>query len=122
MTDVVRRAVFSPVHLGIILLTLVTAVIHTMLATRVPGTGGLLFLLDAVVYVLLLVGMFAPIPALAGRRPLVRLLLIVWTVATIVAWAISGKGRNAVGYTDKLVELALVALLMLDAARARSSG
>jgi hypothetical protein len=119
VTDVARRGTLTPIAVPIIVLTLITAGIHAMLSTRAPGTSGLMFLVCAIGYVVLLVLAYAPIPALAGRRVLFRSLLAVWTVGTIIAWAISGMGRNTLGYTDKFLEVVLAVLLVLDIRRSR---
>jgi hypothetical protein len=123
MTDLARQTTIGPVRAAIILLTLITAGIHGYLGTRAPGLLGNAFLLDAVVYVLLLAALLAPGPeALRRARPTTRVLLLLWAVATLLAWLVSGRGRNPLGYLDKLVEMALVVLLGLDVAQARRQG
>jgi hypothetical protein len=90
---------------GVIMLTLLTAAIHASL-------GGLLFTLNAAVYLSLAVAMI--LPAIAPFRWLARLALIGFTIATIVGWLLFGA-RFQLAYIDKAIELALLCFLAIEA-------
>ncbi len=102
---------FRPLGLGIIVLTLTTAAIHLYL-----GSLGLpMFVLNGLGYLALLTALYAPIPGLAPYKNLVRWALIGYTALTIVLWLfITGGASTTLGYADKVVELVLITLLLLD--------
>ena len=60
-----------------------------------------------------------PIPRLRRFRGVARLALIGYTALTVVLYFIEAPGM-AIGYADKAIEVALVALLLADAYRERS--
>ena len=99
---------------GIVLLTLATAVIHLQLAFPDPG-----FILNGLGYLALLAALYLPVPRLGHRRNVVRWVLIGYTALTILLWVLLGA-RTPIGYVDKAIEVALIALLLLEAARSRS--
>ncbi len=99
---------------GIVLLTLATAIIHLQLAFPDPG-----FILNGLGYLALLAALYLPVPRLAHRRNVVRWVLIGYTALTILLWVVLGA-RTPIGYVDKAIEVALIALLLLEAARSRS--
>ena len=101
----------TPVQIGIILLTLATAIIHLSLF---PDP---VFMLNGLGYLGLLAAYFLPIPFLAGRHKLVWWGLLGYTLLTIVLWIVLGDKSwpaGAVGYAAKAVEVILVALLWVD--------
>ena len=100
-----------PVMSGIILATLITAVIH--LALGIP-----LFILNGLGYLVLLVLLYAPLPALARFQPMVRYVLIGYTVLTIILYFVMAP-LMALGLITKAVEVVLVILLVIEASRAR---
>ena len=112
------RSQMGAVQVGIILLTVATAVIHLYLSTQIIAMGmdGTLFILNGLGYLALLAGLFLPIPIVKEYRPVVRILLIVFTLITIFAWVAMGM-RNTWGFADKAIEIALVVLLWLDRSR-----
>jgi hypothetical protein len=93
---------------AILILTLATAAIHASL-------GGTLFLLNAVGYTTLAIVLLLPGPV---RRVhwLARLALLGFAATTILAWVFLGA-RFPLAYLDKAIELALVALLVVEIAR-----
>ncbi len=96
-----------------IILTVGTALIHLYLGLR----GGVpLFVLNGLGYLALLAALTLPIPRASGYRDLARRILIGYAALTVFFWIIVGA-RTPLGYADKLVELALVALLLLEARR-----
>ncbi|MBE0698752.1 MAG: hypothetical protein IH586_17675 [Anaerolineaceae bacterium] len=108
----------GPVQIGIILLGLATAYIHLYLSTELIANGmnGTLFILNGLGYQALLAGLFLPIPIVKNYRPVVRILLIVFTLVTIIGWIAVGS-RDAWGFVDKAIEVGLVILVWLDRSR-----
>jgi hypothetical protein len=107
----------QPIDIGIILLTLATAVIHFTLVF--PST---LFILNALGYLALLAALYLPIPGLPFNKDMVRWALIGYTAVTIFAWFFMGGSRIPLGYITKVIELALIVLLVLKGrADARSA-
>ena len=102
-------------RVGIIVLTLATALIHLQLAFPDPA-----FILNGLGYLALLAGLSLPLPQLARRRNAVRWTLIGYAALTILLWILFGE-RTPVGYTAKTFEVALILLLLVDASRSRSS-
>ena len=89
---------------AVVMLTLLTAAIHASL-------GGVLFTLNAAVYLALAVAMI--LPAIAPFRWLARLALIGFASATIAGWVLFGA-RFQLAYIDKAIELALLAFLAIE--------
>lgn len=105
----------STTRLGIILLTVATATIHLYLGL----TAGLPpFILNGLGYLALVTVLYAPIPQLAPYKKIVRWVLIGFTALTIVLWIAIGE-RTFIGYLDKLIEVALISLLLLERRRQR---
>lgn len=111
-----QRSVFGPVQIGIVILTLATALIHFSL-NFLMGKLDVLFTLNGLGYLSFLAALFLPLPLISRYRPVVRILFIVYTLVTIAMWIAFGQ-RDFLGYTDKAIEVALVALLVLDRSRA----
>jgi hypothetical protein len=101
-----------PIRLGIVALTIATAIVHLYL-----GLQGLpLFVLNGLGYLTLLAALCLPIPQLAPYKNAIRWLLVGYTVLTIVLWlVITGGASNATGYIDKVVEALLIVLLIAEA-------
>jgi hypothetical protein len=110
-----RRSMFGPVQIGIIVLTLATAMIHFAL-NFMMGKLDILFTLNGLGYLVLLAALFLPLPLVRRYRSLVRIVFIVYTLVTIAMWAAFGM-RDVLGYTTKAIEMALVALLVVDRSR-----
>jgi hypothetical protein len=106
----------SPLHYGIIFLTVATALIHILLAFQFEGGPDPLFILNGLGYLGLLVLLYAPVDSLSRYRWMVRWVLIVYTALTVVLWVFIGA-RNGIAYLDKLIEVALIVLLWLDSQR-----
>lgn len=88
---------------GTVVLTLITAYIHSTL-------GGLMFTLTALGYLAFAIAMVIPLPLAARFRWLVRLGLLGFTLATIVGWVLIGA-RYDVAYLTKADEVLLVVFL-----------
>ena len=110
---------------GIFLLTLATASIHLFLAfTAIPyfglNFGVILFILNGLGYLGLLAAVQLPIPQLARFRSAARWTLVAYATLTIVLWLIMAPLYDIIGYVDKAIEVALIALLLADAYTASS--
>jgi hypothetical protein len=92
---------------------------------RPPGGGGpsimsmlpvplpVLFLLNFVGYIVLAIALY--LPALQRYRQVTRWVLIVYTAITVILWFLFTGGRfDIIGYSDKIVEIALIVLLLID--------
>jgi hypothetical protein len=102
VSDVVIRAAIAG-------LTIATGYIHLTL-------GGLLFTLNAVGYFTAAVAMVVPLALAVRFRWFVRVGLIGYAATAIVAWAIMGPYFQ-LAYIAKAIEIALIALLVIDFAR-----
>ena len=100
-------------RLGIIVLTVATAAIHLYLGLTV---GLPPFILNGLGYLALLTALYAPISQLASYKGTIRWVLVGYTALTIVLWVAIGE-RTLIGYLDKLIEVALITLLILEQRR-----
>jgi hypothetical protein len=101
-------------RVGIVLLTLATALIHLQLAFPDPA-----FILNGLGYLTLLAALYLPVGWVERYRHLVRWVLVGYTALSILLWIFLGA-RTPIGYIDKVIEISLIALLLLDARSARS--
>lgn len=99
---------FGGLQIVILLLAAATAAIHLWLGV-VAGLP--LFLLNAAGYLALAAALY--LPPLRPYQQWVRWTLIAFTAVTVLAWVFIGE-RSAIGYIDKLIEVALIVLLWLD--------
>ena len=99
----------DPLRIGVIVLTVGTALIHLYLGLQ----GFPLFILNGLGYLGLLAALVLPIPGISNYRSLTRWVLVGYTALTIFLWILVGA-RNPIGYTDKIIEIVLVALLVLE--------
>ena len=104
----------DPILIGVIVLTIGTALIHLYLGLQ----GFPLFILNGLGYLTLLAALTLPIPRISDYRSLTRWVLAGYAALTVFLWILVGA-RNFIGYTDKVIELALISLLLLDARRRR---
>ena len=130
---------FGALQIAICVLALATAVVHiylgvithVMIATQPEATaaaGGAaalgffaaLFYLDGLGYIVLTAALYHP--RLARFRRLARWALIALTAATIVAYFALIQGQyDAMGIGDKLVEVVLIVLLVVEGRRDRTA-
>jgi len=130
---------FGAVEVAICVLALATAVVHIylgvithiMVATQPEATaaaGGAtalgffaaLFYLDGLAYIVLTVALFHP--AFARFRRLTRWALIALTAATIIAYFALIQGHyDALGIANKINEVALIVLLVVEGRRDRTA-
>jgi hypothetical protein len=98
----------------IIILTLITAAVHLSFFISDPS-GGLIYGLNALGYVLLLALLYLPIPSLTPFHTIVRRLLMGFTALTIIAYLIFGVVNHEwtvpLGPIDKVIEVILIGLL-----------
>ena len=99
----------GPLQIAIILLTLATAIIHIVLA--IPKSL-VLFYLNGIGYIVLVIALY--LPQFRKQQGLIRWVLIAYTAVTIIAWVPNGA-RNMIAYIDKLIEVALIVLLVIEA-------
>ena len=109
MVDGRRDTVSIALRAGIVLLTLSTAYIHYTL-------GGMMFMANALGYLVLTVAMIAPLPIASRYRWLIRAALIVFALATIGGWLMFGA-RYWLGYLAKAIEIGLIALAGIEMIR-----
>ena len=137
MTLPSRTTGFGPIQVAICVLSLATAAVHiylgvitqAMVATQPEATaaaGGAaalgffaaLFYLDGFAYIVLTAALYHP--ALARFRRLTRWALIALTAATIVAYFALIQGHyDAMGIGDKIAEVVLIVLLVMEGRRDR---
>ena len=123
--SVSRSSVKLGLGIGIFLLTLATALIHVYLAlSAIPyyglNFGVLLFILNGLGYLGLLAVLQLPIPQLARFRSAARWTLVAYAALTIVLFFVMAPFYDFIGYLDKAIEVALIALLLADAYTASS--
>jgi hypothetical protein len=106
-----RTSTDNALRAGIVLLALATALIHLQLAFPDPA-----FILNGLGYLALLAALYLPIPQISRYRNAVRWVLIGYTALTIFLWIIFGA-RTPIGYAAVAIEVALIALLLLEARR-----
>ena len=129
---------FGPLQVAICVLALATAAVHiylgvitnVMVATQPEATaaaGGAaalgffaaLFYLDGLAYIVLTAALYHP--AFARFRRLTRWALIALTAATIVAYFALIQGHyDAMGIGDKVAEVVLIVLLVMEGRRDRT--
>lgn len=100
-------------QMGVLILSLVTALIHIYLAFQFPNGTDIIFVLNGLGYLGLATLLYLPLPQLMRYRSLIRWVLMSYTALTIILWVLIGA-RNAIAYFDKLIELALMVLLWIE--------
>jgi hypothetical protein len=98
----------GPLQVGVVSLTVITAVIHFTLVFPSP-----MFILNGLGYLTLLAALYLPIAQLTGYHRLVRWALVGYTALTVVLWVVMGS-RIPIAYVAKVDELALIVLLWLE--------
>ena len=104
--------------IGIVVLTLMTSVLHYQIG-GFTTLFGLMFYGAAASYALLAAAFVAPFRLAETLRPLTRLALMGNALFAIVGWYFMG-GRYDMAYFTKGIEIALIALLVIDAYRDRA--
>jgi len=108
-----QRPLDVVIRIAIVGLTLGTAYIHSTL-------GGMLFTLNALGYVALaaaiVIGATVTLPIVVRFSWLPRIALFAFALATILGWMVMGP-RYDMAYLAKAIEVALLALLVVDSFR-----
>jgi hypothetical protein len=113
------------VHLWLGALTSVMLATQPELVASLGGASALtvmaaLFYANAAGYGVLPAALYAPHPTLRRLRRVTRCALIAFTAVTVVAYFAMIQGHfDALGLADKAIELLLIALLLVEARRAR---
>jgi hypothetical protein len=120
MSQFVRpRTQIDGIGIGIIILTLITAIAHLYLGFKTDEELHTWFLLNGLGYLGLLVAFF--LPQLAQYHSLIRWALLGYTLLTIILWfflgGVSHGELDPFDVTVKMVEAALVILLFIDSRR-----
>ena len=111
-TDMTPAEGLTPIRIGIVVLALATALIHIALAIP-EGLTLFPFYLNGIGYVTLTAALFF-LPLQSHRR-LIRWAFMGFTALTIVLWVFLGQPYTTIGYLTKVIEVALLVLLWLDA-------
>ncbi|HEX6551889.1 MAG TPA: hypothetical protein VF026_03940 [Ktedonobacteraceae bacterium] len=118
----IRR--IGPLQVGIIVLVVATAFDHLSLAlaSGLPvGLLPMLWLLNCIGYLFL--GACLYMPQLFHIQRIVRWVLIGYTALTIVLWAvITHADPFLLAYIDKVIEVALIVLLLVEDRQAQRTG
>lgn len=117
-------------HFGIIILTLITAILHSAAAfdkQLFPEGPDPLFILNGLGYLGLLGAYFLPLAFFQQRHELVRRVYILYAIVTIVAWLVIWVGFSVIrdgipffshdsvyGVPAKITELILIGFLLTD--------
>lgn len=115
MTAENTQSRFGMVQVAIVVLALATALVHIWLA--IPDMV-VAFYLNGAGYIVLLIALY--LPQLSRWQRLTRIGLIGYTLLTIVLWLLIGE-QTLLAYADKLVEVLLVILLVLEWRQATAS-
>jgi hypothetical protein len=99
--------------LGIMALTIATAMIHLVLSFQFPNGPDLIFMLNGLGYLALLALLLLPLPMVEPFRGVVRWALLGYTALTVLLWLFVGA-RSPIAYLDKLIEIGLLILLWLE--------
>jgi len=106
MFDGRRDAPSVLLRVAIVVLTLSTAYIHSTLI-------GMMFMLNALGFLVLGLAMLAPLPIASQYRWLIRAALIVFALMTIGGWLMFG-GHYDLGYLATGIEISLIVLLFIE--------
>jgi hypothetical protein len=110
-------------QIGIILLAVTTALIHLYLSVKgfMMGQRGpllVMFILNFVGYIVLVTALY--LPSLQRIQSITRWILIAFTTVTVIMWYLISAGHPGIeDYVDKLVELVLIILLLVEAFQPR---
>lgn len=116
MTMQAKQPYLNSISYGVIILTLITALIHLSQSLQFPEGPDRVFLLNAIGYIVLLAAIYAPVAMLGHYRSLFCWILIGYAALTIALWLFFGA-RSVTAYIDKLVEVSLILLLWTETRR-----
>ena len=101
-----RDTIGMVLRVAIVVLTIATAYIHSTL-------GGLMFMANALGYIVFAALMIVPIAFVSRYRWLIRAGLLGFTLITILGWVVMG-GRFDLAYVTKAIEVGLVVALLIE--------
>jgi len=110
-----QRTLIGALDLGIMLLTLTTAVVHIYLWSFPDEELRVWFLLNGISYIVLLIAFYAPL--LSAYRKLVGSALLLYTALTIVLYFFLGQPYDALGLLTKASEMLLIVLIAVKIRR-----
>jgi hypothetical protein len=110
-STVPRSAADTTIRIGVVVLTLMAALVHLSLLFPDP-----VFILNGVGFLALLAALYLPVARLVPHRRAVRWTLIGYATLTILAWVAIGE-RTPLGYSTTAGEVALVILLLVEGSR-----
>jgi hypothetical protein len=105
-STVPRSAADTTIRIGVVVLTLMAALV-------LPDP---VFILNGVGFLALLAALYLPVARLVPHRRAVRWTLIGYATLTILAWVAIGE-RTPLGYSTTAGEVALVILLLVEGSR-----
>ncbi|HEX6385014.1 MAG TPA: hypothetical protein VF177_10120 [Anaerolineae bacterium] len=115
MSSMSKSTEFGLVQIGIIVLTIATAVIHLVILGIVLGVN-VLFILNGLGYLALLAAIYLPLEFLAGYRSLAKWVLMGYAALTVILYFAMNWPDvwGPLGIITKVIELVLIGLLWVD--------
>ena len=113
-----RDARHTALALTILVLTVATAGIHLVLGF---AYGSKLFILNGLGYLGLLAAYQLPVAQLVRWRGATRWVLVTYAAVTIVLYFVLVPFYDPIGLADKAIEVALIALLLVDGFSGRAA-
>ncbi len=107
-----------PVQVGIIIMTLITALFHLYLSTQPDSRLRFWFFLNFVGYIVLLVALY--LPQIRIEKRWLRYALITYAMLTIICWLILARPYDPNDIPIKLVEIVLICLLLVEDRQVRT--
>jgi peptidoglycan/LPS O-acetylase OafA/YrhL len=106
-----RRTQVGALDLGIMLFTLITAVVHIYMWTFPDEELRIWFLLNGIGYVGLLIALY--LPQLYPLRQVICYVMIAYAALTVVLYIFLGQPYDMVGVGTKIIEVLLIAMLLV---------
>jgi hypothetical protein len=110
-----QRTQIGALDLGIMLATLISAVIHIYLWSFPDEELRIWFLLNGIGYIVLLIAFYAPL--LSAYRLLPGYALMLYTALTIVLYFFLGRPYDTLGLLTKALEVLLIVLIAVKIRR-----
>ena len=110
-----RRAQVGALDLGIMLFTLITAVVHIYMWTFPDEELRIWFLLNGIGYVGLLIAFY--LSQFYPLRQVICYVMIAYAALTVVLYIFLGQPYDMVGVGTKIIEVLLIAMLFVKSRR-----
>jgi hypothetical protein len=110
-----RRTQVGALDLGIMLFTLITAVVHIYMWTFPDEELRIWFLLNGIGYVGLLIALY--LPQLYPLRQVICYVMIAYAALTVVLYIFLGQPYDMVGVGTKIIEVLLIVMLFVKSRR-----